>query len=124
MSLLRTVIAAGALVLALSPTVGATSLPDRTFRVSTAPDLSQLDGDTDGVSDVFVRDLQTGRTALVSAAPGGGPANGPSGRRRSAPGARSSASPRARRTSSRATPTALATYSCATSCSAPRRASA
>src|SRR5438552_5019760 len=103
MSPLRTVIAAGALVLALGPTAGATSLPDRTFRISTAPDLSQLDGDSgdtslsaDGqtigfastasgfmpgdangaVRDVFTFNVPTGERRLISAAPGG--ANGPS----------------------------------------------
>jgi hypothetical protein len=36
-------------------------------------------GDTNGAPDVFVRDLRTGTTALVSAARGGGPGNGASG---------------------------------------------
>jgi Tol biopolymer transport system component len=97
------VIAAGALALALGPTAGATSLPDRTFRVSTAPDLGELTGDSgdtslsaDGqiigfastasgfmpgdangsVRDVFAFDVATGERRLISAAPGG--ANGPS----------------------------------------------
>ncbi|TML06018.1 MAG: hypothetical protein E6G41_08790 [Actinobacteria bacterium] len=97
------VIAAGALALALVPTAGATSLPDRTFRVSTAPDMSQLSGDSgdtslsaDGqiigfastasgfmpgdangsVRDVFTFNVATGERRLISAAPGG--ANGPS----------------------------------------------
>jgi Tol biopolymer transport system component len=97
------VIAAGALVLALVPTAGATSLPDRTFRISTAPDMSQLSGDSGDTSlsangqiigfastaggfmpgdangtvrDVFTFDVATGDRRLISAAPGG--ANGPS----------------------------------------------
>jgi Tol biopolymer transport system component len=97
------VIAAGALALAITPTAGATSLPDRTFRVSVAPDMSQLDGDSgdtslsaDGqiigftstasdfvagdangaVRDVFTFDVATGQRRLISSAPGG--ANGPS----------------------------------------------
>ena len=44
------VIAACALVPALAATSGATSLPDRTFRISTAPDLSQLSGDSGDTS--------------------------------------------------------------------------
>ena len=35
-------------------------------------------GDTNGTTDVFMRNLATNETALVSAAPGGAPANGPS----------------------------------------------
>ena len=96
-------IAAGVLALAIAPTAGATSLPDRTFRVSVAPDMSQLDGDSgdtslsaDGqiigftstasgfmpgdangsVRDVFTFDVATGQRRLISAASGG--ANGPS----------------------------------------------
>ncbi len=103
MSALRTIIAAGALALALAPTAGATSLPDRTFRVSTAPDLGELAGDSgdtslsaDGqtvgfastasgfvagdangaVRDVFTFNVTTGERRLISSAPGG--ANGPS----------------------------------------------
>jgi Tol biopolymer transport system component len=99
----RLLIAAGALALALAPTAGATSLPDRTFRVSTAPDLSELSGDSgdtalsaDGqiiaftstapaflpgdangsVRDVFAFNVTTGERRLISSAPGG--ANGPS----------------------------------------------
>jgi Tol biopolymer transport system component len=102
-SVLRPVIVAAALVLALAPTGGATSLPDRTFRVSTAPDLSELNGDSgdtslsaDGqiigfastaggfipgdangaVRDVFTFNVTTGERRLISAAPGG--ADGPS----------------------------------------------
>jgi Tol biopolymer transport system component len=103
----RTVIAAAALVLALAPTAGATRLPDRTFRVSTAPDLGELAGDSgdtslsaDGrivgfastaagfvagdangaVRDVFTFDVATGTRRLISAAPGGadGPSSAPS----------------------------------------------
>jgi Tol biopolymer transport system component len=103
MSPLRCAIAAGAVLLALVPTAGATSLPDRTFRVSVAPDMSQLDGDSgdtslsadgqtigftstasrfvDGdangaVRDVFTFDVATGQRRLISFATGG--ANGPS----------------------------------------------
>src|SRR4029077_12204613 len=39
-----------ALVLALAPAAGATNLPDRTFRISTAPDMGQLDGDSGDTS--------------------------------------------------------------------------
>ena len=35
-------------------------------------------GDTNGATDVFLRDLQTGETVLVSLGVGGGPSNGPS----------------------------------------------
>jgi Tol biopolymer transport system component len=97
------VLAAGVLALALVPTAGATSLPDRTFRVSVAPDMGQLDGDSGDTSlsadgqiigfastapgfvagdanaarrDVFTFDVATGQRRLISAAPGG--ANGPS----------------------------------------------
>jgi Tol biopolymer transport system component len=97
------VIAACALAQALAPTAGATSLPDRTFRVSTAPDLGELTGDSgdtslsaDGqiigfasaasgfmpgdangaVRDVFTFNVATGERRLISSAPGG--ANGPS----------------------------------------------
>ena len=103
MSPLRCAIAAGACLLALVPTARATSLPDRTFRVSVAPDMSQLDGDSgdtslsadgqtigftstasrfvDGdangaVRDVFTFDVATGQRRLISFAAGG--ANGPS----------------------------------------------
>jgi Tol biopolymer transport system component len=96
-------IAAGVLALAIAPTAGATSLPDRTFRVSVAPDMSQLDGDSGDTSlsangqiigftstasrfmpgdangstrDVFTFDVATGQRRLISAAAGG--ANGPS----------------------------------------------
>lgn len=96
-------VAAGVAALALVPTAGATSLPDRTFRVSLAPDMSQLDGDSgdtslsaDGqiiafastasrfvagdangaVRDVFTFDVATGARRLISSASGG--ANGPS----------------------------------------------
>ena len=99
----RLAVIAGALALALAPTAGATKLPDRTFRVSTAPDLSQLDGDSGDTSlsangqiigfsstaggfmpsdangavrDVFTFNVATGERRLISAAPGG--ANGPS----------------------------------------------
>jgi Tol biopolymer transport system component len=104
MSKRRLAVAVGALALALAPTAGATSLPDRTFRVSTAPDLGELSGDSgdtalsaDGqiiaftstapgflpgdangaVRDVFAFDVTTGERRLISAAPGG--ADGPSG---------------------------------------------
>src|SRR4051794_12803214 len=94
---------AGFLALAMAATAGATSLPDRTFRVSLAPDMSQLDGDSgdtslsaDGqtvaftstatgfmpgeangaIRDVFTFDVPTGERRLISTAPGG--ADGPS----------------------------------------------
>jgi Tol biopolymer transport system component len=103
MTHLRAIVAAGAVALALVPTAAATNLPDRTFRVSTAPDMSQLNGDSgdtslaaDGqiigfastasgftpgdtngtVRDVFTFDVATGERRLISAAPSG--ANGPS----------------------------------------------
>ena len=103
MSRLHAIAAAGALALALAPTASATNLPDRTFRVSTAPDMSQLDGDSGDTSlsangriigfsstangfmpgdangsvrDVFTFDVATGERHLISGAPGG--ANGPS----------------------------------------------
>jgi Tol biopolymer transport system component len=96
-------IAAGVLALAIAPTAGATSLPDRTFRVSVAPDMSQLDGDSGDTSlsangqiigftstasrfmpgdangstrDVFTFDVANGQRRLISSASGG--ANGPS----------------------------------------------
>jgi Tol biopolymer transport system component len=96
-------IAAGVLALAVAPTAGATSLPDRTFRVSVAPDMRQLDGDSGDTSlsangqiigftstasrfmpgdangstrDVFTFDVATGQRRLISSASGG--ANGPS----------------------------------------------
>jgi Tol biopolymer transport system component len=103
MSLVRSAIAAGMLVLALAPTAGATSLPDRTFRISTATDLGELAGDSGDTSlsangqiigfastasgfmpgdangavrDVFTFNVSTGERRLISAAPGG--ADGPS----------------------------------------------
>jgi Tol biopolymer transport system component len=89
--------------LALTASAGATSLPDRTFRVSSAPDMGDLTGasgdtslsangliigfastatgfvagDANGATrDVFTFDVATGERRLVSAAPGG--ADGPS----------------------------------------------
>ena len=41
-------------------------------------DSTLVPGDTNGVADVFVRDLRAGTTRLVSTAPGGAPAAGPS----------------------------------------------
>jgi Tol biopolymer transport system component len=102
-SALRSLIPAGALALALASTAGATSLPDRTFRVSTAPDLGELSGDSGDTSlsadgqtigfastaagfipgdangatrDVFTFNVTTGERRLISSAPGG--ANGSS----------------------------------------------
>src|SRR3954451_23163109 len=90
--------AAIASALALAPVAGATSLPDRTFRVSTAPDFGELSGDSGDTSlsadgqiiafastasgfmaadangatrDVFTFNVTTGERRLISAAPGG-----------------------------------------------------
>ncbi|MCB2188709.1 MAG: VCBS repeat-containing protein [Deltaproteobacteria bacterium] len=43
---------------------------------SLATNLVGLGGDTNGVKDVFLRDLQAGTTIMLSQAQGGGPANG------------------------------------------------
>jgi Tol biopolymer transport system component len=53
---------------------------------SEADDL--VNGDTNGVSDVFVRDRQTGQTTLVSARSDGHSGNGPSGNASITPGGR------------------------------------
>jgi Tol biopolymer transport system component len=104
MSLLRTATAVAlATGLALAASAGATSLPDRTFRVSSTPDMGDLAGasgdtslsasglivgfastatgfvagDANGATrDVFTFDVATGERRLVSSAPGG--ADGPS----------------------------------------------
>ena len=96
---------------------------------SDAPNLA--DGDRNGRQDVFVRDLATGRTQLVSVARGGGcgqnralrrrPAAGL--RRQPATGASSSSSPM-RRTSRGATATGAPTSSSATAPTSRRAASA
>jgi Tol biopolymer transport system component len=97
--------AALAALLALATTAGATSLPDRTFRVSAASDLGDLDGasgdtslsadglivgftstatsftadDANGATrDIFTFNVATGERQLVSRALGGTGADGPS----------------------------------------------
>ena len=82
-------------------------------------------GDTNGAPDVFVRDVQTGTTALVSTARGGGAANGASG----SPAISASRGVREFRLQGDEPrrgrhATAWATSSCATSCSRGPRASA
>src|SRR3954447_11799842 len=99
MSVPRALIAAAiASALALAPVAGATSLPDPTSRVSTAPDFGELSGDSGDTSlsadgqiiafastasgfmaadangatrDVFTFNVTTGERRLVSSAPGG-----------------------------------------------------
>ena len=81
---------------------------DGRFVAFTSDATNLVPGDTNGASDVFVRDRQTGTTERVSVGPGGAQGNGrAASTRRSRRTGASSPSPRTPPTWCRATPTAV-----------------
>ena len=60
------------------PSAQSSLAADGTFATFASLGSNLAPGDTNGTTDVFMRNLVTNETALLSAAPGGAPANGPS----------------------------------------------
>ena len=61
-----------------APSAQSDVAPDASFVTFASLGSNLAPGDTNGTTDVFMRNLATQETALISAAPGGAPANGPS----------------------------------------------